>query len=88
MADFSASLELLMFFLLDTPYSIFAFLNQFIFSTSVDGNIKAWLYDNCGARVDYDAPGLGCTSLAYSADDRRSHLLGLKSSNILGSSYI
>ncbi|KAF2303789.1 hypothetical protein GH714_023422 [Hevea brasiliensis] len=44
---------------------------NFIFSTSVDGNIKAWLYDNMGARVDYDAPGLGCTSMAYSADDKR-----------------
>ncbi|KAJ9167704.1 hypothetical protein P3X46_019312 [Hevea brasiliensis] len=44
---------------------------HFIFSTSVDGNIKAWLYDNMGARVDYDAPGLGCTSMAYSADDKR-----------------
>ncbi|KAG2294651.1 hypothetical protein Bca52824_041320 [Brassica carinata] len=29
---------------------------QFIFSTAVDGKIKAWLYDNMGSRVDYDAP--------------------------------
>jgi hypothetical protein len=42
----------------------------------VNGNIKVWLYDNLGARVDYDAPGLGCTSMAYSGD-RRFHLLGL-----------
>ncbi|EEF46923.1 WD-repeat protein, putative [Ricinus communis] len=43
----------------------------FIFSTSVHGNIKIWLYDELGARVDYDAPGLGCTSMAYSANNRR-----------------
>ncbi|XP_076921125.1 topless-related protein 4-like [Bidens hawaiensis] len=30
---------------------------QFIFSTATDGKIKAWLYDNIGSRVDYDAPG-------------------------------
>ncbi|KDP33560.1 hypothetical protein JCGZ_07131 [Jatropha curcas] len=44
---------------------------HFFFSTSVDGNIKAWLYDVIGPRVDCDAPGLGCTSMAYSADNRR-----------------
>ncbi|XP_065849213.1 topless-related protein 1-like [Euphorbia lathyris] len=44
---------------------------HFIFSISVDGNIKAWLYNDTGARVDYVAPGLGCTSIAYSADDKR-----------------
>lgn len=44
---------------------------HFIFSISVDGKIKAWLYDNLGARVDYDAPGLGCTRMAYSANGRR-----------------
>ncbi|WVZ23429.1 hypothetical protein V8G54_001973, partial [Vigna mungo] len=27
---------------------------QFIFSTTLDGKIKAWLYDNLGSRVDYD----------------------------------
>ncbi|XP_048425997.1 protein TPR3 isoform X3 [Pyrus x bretschneideri] len=30
---------------------------EFFFSTSVNGKIKAWLYDNMGYRVDYDAPG-------------------------------
>ncbi|CAA6669573.1 unnamed protein product [Spirodela intermedia] len=30
---------------------------QFIFSTAIDGKIKAWLYDCLGSRVDYDAPG-------------------------------
>lgn len=46
-------------------------LFQFIFSTALDGKIKAWLYDNLGSRVDYDAPGRWCTTLAYSADGKR-----------------
>lgn len=44
---------------------------QFIFSTAVDGKIKAWLYDNMGSRVDYDAPGRSCTAMAYCADGTR-----------------
>ncbi|KAG9450248.1 hypothetical protein H6P81_010213 [Aristolochia fimbriata] len=44
---------------------------QFIFSTALDGKIKAWLYDNMGSRVDYDAPGNWCTTMAYSADGTR-----------------
>ncbi|KAL0904778.1 hypothetical protein M5K25_026928 [Dendrobium thyrsiflorum] len=44
---------------------------QFIFSTALDGKIKAWLYDNLGSRVDYDAPGHWCTTMAYSADGAR-----------------
>ncbi|XP_020688371.1 protein TPR3-like isoform X2 [Dendrobium catenatum] len=44
---------------------------HFIFSTSLDGKIKAWLYDNGGSRVDYIAPGHCCTSMAYSADGTR-----------------
>ncbi|XP_010545756.1 PREDICTED: topless-related protein 4 [Tarenaya hassleriana] len=44
---------------------------QFIFSTAVDGKIKAWLYDNMGSRVDYDAPGQSCTMMAYCADGTR-----------------
>ncbi|XVF74749.1 hypothetical protein PTKIN_Ptkin13bG0136600 [Pterospermum kingtungense] len=44
---------------------------QFIFSTAIDGKIKAWLYDNIGSRVDYDAPGHSCTKMAYSADGTR-----------------
>ncbi|KAG6701327.1 hypothetical protein I3842_08G159800 [Carya illinoinensis] len=44
---------------------------QFIFSTAVDGKIKAWLYDHVGSRVDYDAPGHGCTTMLYSADGSR-----------------
>ncbi|XP_047327118.1 protein TOPLESS-like isoform X2 [Impatiens glandulifera] len=44
---------------------------QFIFSTAMDGKIKAWLYDNLGSRVDYDAPGRWCTTMAYSSDGTR-----------------
>ncbi|KAJ1699335.1 hypothetical protein LUZ63_007847 [Rhynchospora breviuscula] len=44
---------------------------QFIFSTSLDGKIKAWLYDNMGSRVDYEAPGRWCTTMLYSADGSR-----------------
>ncbi|KAF6158223.1 hypothetical protein GIB67_015017 [Kingdonia uniflora] len=44
---------------------------QFIFSTAMDGKIKAWLYDNVGPRVDYDAPGHCCTTMSYSADGTR-----------------
>ncbi|WCJ42998.1 TOPLESS-related 3 [Euphorbia peplus] len=44
---------------------------QFIFSTAIDGKIKAWLYDNLGSRVDYDAPGRWCTTMLYSADGSR-----------------
>ncbi|KAJ6355102.1 hypothetical protein OIU77_005653 [Salix suchowensis] len=41
---------------------------EFIFSTATDGKIKAWLYDNAGSRVDYDAPGRSSATMAYSAD--------------------
>ncbi|XP_073121114.1 topless-related protein 4-like [Henckelia pumila] len=44
---------------------------DFIFSTDVDGMIKAWLYDEEGARVDYEAPGRSCATMAYSADGTR-----------------
>ncbi|XP_011036611.1 PREDICTED: topless-related protein 1-like [Populus euphratica] len=44
---------------------------HFVFSTSVDGKIKAWLYDMMGSRVDYDAPGRSCSTMAYSADGKR-----------------
>ena len=51
--------------------SYYFLIVQFIFSTALDGKIKAWLYDNLGARVDYDAPGHWCTTMAYSADGSR-----------------
>ncbi|KAK7246353.1 hypothetical protein RIF29_41220 [Crotalaria pallida] len=44
---------------------------QFIFSTAFDGKIKAWLYDNMGSRVDYEAPGRWCTTMLYSSDGSR-----------------
>ncbi|GLU01279.1 hypothetical protein SLE2022_185910 [Rubroshorea leprosula] len=44
---------------------------HFIFSTSVDGKIKAWLYDTAGSRVDYFAPGCSCSTMIYSADGKR-----------------
>ncbi|GLU09671.1 hypothetical protein SLE2022_265180 [Rubroshorea leprosula] len=44
---------------------------QFIFSTATDGKIKAWLYDNVGSRVDYNAPGHSSTTMAYSSDGAR-----------------
>ncbi|KAF9614209.1 hypothetical protein IFM89_016002 [Coptis chinensis] len=44
---------------------------QFIFSMAMDGKIKAWLYDNLGSRVDYDAPGHCCTTMSYNADGTR-----------------
>ncbi|WJX60766.1 hypothetical protein P8452_45936 [Trifolium repens] len=44
---------------------------EFIFSTSTDGKIKAWMYDNMGSRVDYDAPGHSSTTMTYSADGTR-----------------
>ncbi|KAF8400581.1 hypothetical protein HHK36_013880 [Tetracentron sinense] len=58
---------------------------QFIFSTAVDGKIKAWLYDNMGSRVDYDAPGHCCTTMAYSADGTRLFSCGTSKD---GESYI
>ncbi|CAM8878616.1 unnamed protein product [Rhodiola kirilowii] len=58
---------------------------QFIFSTALDGKIKAWLYDNLGSRVDYDAPGRWCTTMAYSADGTRLFSCGTSKE---GESYI
>ncbi|CAK9145377.1 unnamed protein product [Ilex paraguariensis] len=58
---------------------------QFIFSTAIDGKIKAWLYDNMGSRVDYDAPGHSSTTMAYSADGTRLFSCG---TNKEGESYI
>jgi len=42
------------------------------------------LYDNAGSRVDYDAPGHWCTTMAYSADGSRSAAL---SHNVMVNSY-
>ncbi|XP_019150616.1 PREDICTED: topless-related protein 4-like [Ipomoea nil] len=58
---------------------------QFIFSLAVDGKIKAWLYDNLGSRVDYDAPGHSSTTMAYSTDGTRLFSCG---TNKDGDSYL
>ncbi|KAH9618444.1 hypothetical protein KSS87_012024, partial [Heliosperma pusillum] len=58
---------------------------QFIFSTATDGKIKAWLYDNMGSRVDYDAPGHSSTMMSYSADGSRLFSCG---SNKEGESFL
>eukprot|EP00262_Sarcandra_glabra_P008600 TRINITY_DN2218_c0_g1_i2.p1 TRINITY_DN2218_c0_g1~~TRINITY_DN2218_c0_g1_i2.p1 ORF type:complete len:1146 (+),score=237.13 TRINITY_DN2218_c0_g1_i2:86-3439(+) len=58
---------------------------QFIFSTALDGKIKAWLYDSGGPRVNYDAPGHWCTTMAYSADGSRLFSCGTSKE---GESYI
>ncbi|CAH1432821.1 unnamed protein product [Lactuca virosa] len=58
---------------------------QFIFSTATDGNIKAWLYDNIGSRVDYDAPGHSSTRMGYSCDGTRLFSCG---TNKEGESFI
>ncbi|KVI06043.1 CTLH, C-terminal LisH motif-containing protein [Cynara cardunculus var. scolymus] len=57
----------------------------FIFSTSIDGKIKAWLYDDFGARLDYDAPGYTCTRMAYSSDGLRLFSCGTSND---GGSYL
>ncbi|XP_070674580.1 protein TPR3-like isoform X2 [Malus domestica] len=44
---------------------------NFFFSTSVNGKIKAWLYNNMGYQVDYDASDHSITTMAYSADGKR-----------------
>ncbi|XP_068304211.1 protein TPR3-like [Pyrus communis] len=58
---------------------------QFIFSIALDGKIKAWEYDNLGSRVDYDAPGRWCTTMAYGADGTRLFSCGTSKD---GESYI
>ncbi|KAF7830319.1 topless-related protein 1-like isoform X1 [Senna tora] len=44
---------------------------HFLFTTSVDGKIKAWLYDMISPRVDFDSPNQSCTSMAYTTDGER-----------------
>ncbi|KAH0982773.1 hypothetical protein GBA52_009950 [Prunus armeniaca] len=58
---------------------------EFIFSTAIDGKIKAWLYDNLGSRVDYHAPGHSFTRIVYSTDGTRLFSCG---TNKEGESYI
>ncbi|XAR66873.1 hypothetical protein NMG60_11013241 [Bertholletia excelsa] len=58
---------------------------QFIFSAATDGKIKAWLYDNVGSRVNYDAPGHSSIKMAYSVDGTRLFSCG---TNKEGDSYL
>ncbi|XP_020598905.1 protein TPR2-like isoform X2 [Phalaenopsis equestris] len=58
---------------------------QFLFSTAIDGKIKAWLYDCKGSRVDYIAPGNWCTTMAYSSDGSRLFSCG---TSIAGESHL
>ncbi|XP_056176451.1 topless-related protein 4-like isoform X1 [Syzygium oleosum] len=58
---------------------------QFIFSATVNGRIKVWLYDNLGPRLDVDAPGRSRTKIMYSADGTRVFSCG---TNKEGESYL
>ncbi|XP_074312651.1 topless-related protein 4-like isoform X2 [Silene latifolia] len=44
---------------------------SFILSTSVDGKIKAWVYDQTGFVIDYNTPGFSSTRMYYSSDKTR-----------------
>ncbi|KAK6927583.1 WD40 repeat [Dillenia turbinata] len=44
---------------------------NYIFSTAIDGAIKAWLYDSHGPRVEFDAPSKCCMKMVYSKDGKR-----------------
>ncbi|RDY02902.1 Topless-related protein 1, partial [Mucuna pruriens] len=55
-------------------YSLCPFIiekTHVIFSASLDGRIKAWLYDNMGSRLDFEAPGSWYTTMACSSDGIR-----------------
>ncbi|XP_027774679.1 topless-related protein 1-like isoform X5 [Solanum pennellii] len=44
---------------------------HFIFSTSTNGEIKAWVYENSGPCVSYEAPSKCCMRMLYSANGKR-----------------
>ncbi|CAI8590152.1 unnamed protein product [Vicia faba] len=44
---------------------------QFLFSTSADGKVRAWMYDDKSFHLEYDTPGKCSTTLIYSADGTR-----------------
>ncbi|KAF5936255.1 hypothetical protein HYC85_027384 [Camellia sinensis] len=84
----------------DPVYSVCAHVKErihFIFSTSANGEMKAWLYDNMGPRVAFDAPGHCCTRMAYSTDgfflvepqrmENHSFLNGMKPEGYVKRSY-
>jgi hypothetical protein len=49
----------------------------YIFSTVIDGEIKAWLYDFLGLRVNYDVCGNWCTTMTYNAKGTRCDVANL-----------
>ncbi|GFQ00446.1 topless-related protein 1 [Phtheirospermum japonicum] len=59
---------------------------HFLFSVSTSGEIKAWLFDNNGSRLTYDAPGFCCMRIAYSTDGQR--LFSCGTNKKTGDSYI
>ncbi|KAL2525724.1 Topless-related protein 1 [Abeliophyllum distichum] len=58
---------------------------HFVFSISTNGQMKAWLFDNMGSRITYDAPGLCRTRMSYSTDRKRLFSCG---TNKDGGSYL
>ncbi|MED6219426.1 hypothetical protein PIB30_035730 [Stylosanthes scabra] len=58
---------------------------EYIFSSSVDGKIKAWLFDNSGSKLDHNANGKWCTTMLYSSDGNRMFSCGTTQT---GSSFL
>uniref|UniRef100_A0A8R7UN63 Uncharacterized protein n=1 Tax=Triticum urartu TaxID=4572 RepID=A0A8R7UN63_TRIUA len=44
---------------------------NFIFSISLDGKMKTWLYEYLGTKLDFDVPGKWCGAILNSADGTR-----------------
>ncbi|XBH96082.1 hypothetical protein VPH35_086545 [Triticum aestivum] len=44
---------------------------KFIFSISLDGKMKTWLYEYLGTKLDFDVPGKWCGAILNSADGTR-----------------
>ncbi|MCD9639571.1 WD domain protein [Datura stramonium] len=44
---------------------------HFLFSTSTNGEIKAWLFENSGPRLSFETPCHCCMRILYSADGKR-----------------
>ncbi|KAL1359112.1 topless-related protein 2 [Arachis hypogaea] len=59
---------------------------EYILSSSVDGKIKAWLFDNSDTKVEYDAHGKYCTTMLYSADGTKLFCCGTSKNN--GDSFL
>uniref|UniRef100_M1AR49 WD-repeat protein n=1 Tax=Solanum tuberosum TaxID=4113 RepID=M1AR49_SOLTU len=69
-------------------YSLCAHVKEdvhFIFSTSTNGEIKAWVYENSGPSVSYEAPSKCCMRMLYSANGKRLFSCG---TNKDGDSYL